>query len=97
MAEQIFRLKNTPLGTVMVKFYRVVPYSPEAFEQSLIAEMLMAQSTGERVRVSPQGPLYQGLVLRSPILIPAIAKLAERCPACNCVRVEREAVGGMSW
>ncbi len=97
MAEQVFRLKNTPLGTVMVKFYRVVPYSLEAFERCLITEMLWAQSSGERVVVTPQGPLYQGLVLSNNVLIGAVAKLAERCPACNCVCIEREAAGGMSW
>jgi hypothetical protein len=94
MAEQIFRLRNTPLGTVLIKFYRVMPYSSEAFERSLIVEMLMAQGNGERVVVSPQAPLYQGLVLSNSVLIGAVAKLAERCPACNCVCIEREAAAG---
>jgi hypothetical protein len=97
MPRDIFRLKNTPLGTVLVQFYRVVPYSSEAFERHLIAEMLLAQSNGELVVVSPQGPLYQGLILSNPILIGAIAQLSQRCPTCNCVRIEREAVGSMSW
>jgi hypothetical protein len=98
MAEQIFRLKNTPLGTVLVKFYQVVPYSSEAFERELITEHLRTQWGKDRtVIVRSSKALYQGLVLSNTVLIGAVAKLAERCPACNCVRVEQEVVGGMSW
>jgi hypothetical protein len=98
MAEQIFRLKNTPLGTVLVKFYQVVPYSSEAFERELITEHLRTQWGKNRtVIVRSSKALYQGLVLSNTVLIGAVAKLAERCPTCNCVRVEQEVVGGMSW
>jgi hypothetical protein len=98
MAEQIFRLKNTPLGTVLVKFYQVVPYSSEAFERELITEHLRTGWGRDRtVIVQSSKALYQGLVLSNTVLIGAVAKLAERCPGCNCVRVEREVAGGMSW
>lgn len=98
MAEQVFRLKDTPLGTVLVKFYRVVPYSSEAFERELITEHLRTGWGHDRtVLMRSSRALYQGLILSNPILIGAIAKLAERCPACNCVRIEREAEGGTSW
>jgi hypothetical protein len=98
MAEQIFRLKNTPLGTVLVKFYQVVPYSSEAFERELITEHLRTQWGKNRtVIVRSSKALYQGLVLSNTVLIGAVAKLAERCPTCNCVRVEQEVAGGMSW
>jgi hypothetical protein len=98
MDVRIFRLKNTPLGTVLVKFYQVVPYSSEAFERYLITEHLRTQWGTDKVVILPSSKaLYQGLVLSNTVLIGAIAKLAERCPACNCVRVEREVPGGMSW
>ena len=98
MAEQIFRLKNTPLGTVLVKFYQVVPDSSEAFERELITVHLRTQWGKDRtVIVRSSKALYQGLVLTNTVLIGAVAKLAERCPACNCVRIEQEVAGGMSW
>jgi hypothetical protein len=95
---RIFRLKNTPLGTVLVKFYQVVPYSSEAFERELITEHLRTQWGNDRtVILRSSKALYQGLVLSNTVLIGAVAKLAERCPTCNCVRVEREVAGGISW
>jgi hypothetical protein len=98
MAEQIFRLKNTPLGTVLVKFYQVVPYSSEAFEHYLIKEHLRTQWGKDRtVILRPSKAFYQGPLLSNTVLIGAVAKLAERCPTCNCVRIEQEVVGGMSW
>jgi hypothetical protein len=98
MAEQIFRLKNTPLGTVLVKFYQVVPYSSEAFERELITEHLRMQWGKDRtVIVRSSKALYQGPVLSNTVLVGAVAKLAERCLGCNCVRIEGEAAGGMSW
>jgi hypothetical protein len=98
MAEQVFRLKNTPLGTVLVKFYRVVPYSSEAFERELITEHLRTQWGKDRtVIMRSSKALYQGPVLDNTVLVGAVARLAERCPACNCVRIEREIAGGMGW
>jgi len=98
MAEHIFRLKNTPLGTVLVKFYQVIPYSSEAFERELITEHLRKQWGKDRtVIVQSSKAFYQGPVLSNTVLIGAVARLAERCPACNCVRIEREAARGMSW
>jgi hypothetical protein len=98
MAEQIFRLKNTPLGTVLVKFYQVVPYSSEAFERHLITEHLGRQwGKNQTVILRSSKALYQGLVLNNTVLIGAVAKLAERCPACNCLRIEQEVPGGMTW
>ncbi len=97
MAEQIFRLKNTPLGTVLVKFYQVLPYSSEAFERYLMEEHLATMWGESRVIVRTSKALYQGLVFSNTVLIPAVAKLSERCPTCNCVRIEQEVPGGMSW
>jgi hypothetical protein len=97
MAEQVFRLKNTPLGTVLVKFYHVVPYSSEAFERHLMEEHLAMMWGKSRVIVRASKAFYQGLVLTNTVLIPTIAKLSERCPTCNCVRIEQEVPGGMSW
>lgn len=98
MDVRIFRLKNTPLGTVLVKFYQVVPYSSEAFERELITEHLRTQWGQDRtVILRSSKALYQGLVLSNTVLIGAVAKLAERCPTRNCVRIEREITGGMSW
>src|SRR4028119_2311935 len=91
MARQIFRLKNTPLGTVLVKFYQVVPYSSEAFERELITEHLRTHWGRDRtVILRSSKALYQGLILSNTVLIGAVTNLAERCPTCNCVRIERE-------
>jgi hypothetical protein len=98
MDEQIFRLNNTPLGTVLVKFYQVVPYSSEAFERHLITEHLRTQWGKDRtVILRSSKAFYQGLVSSNTVLIGAVAKLAERCPMCNCVRIEQEVPGGISW
>jgi hypothetical protein len=98
MPEQIFRLKNTPLGTVLVKFYQVVPYTSEAFERHLIKEHLRTQWGKDRtVILRSSKAFYQGLLLGNTVLIGAIAKLAERCPTCNCIRIEQEIPGGTSW
>jgi len=89
MAVHTFRLKNTPRGTLLVKFYRVVPYSAESLERQIVSEMLLATGMGGTTTFKTSRALYQGPVLQNPVLIEAIAKLAGRCPDCNCVRIER--------
>ena len=42
MADHIFRLKDTPLGTLLVKFYQVEPYSDEAFTRAQALDFLQA-------------------------------------------------------
>jgi hypothetical protein len=92
-----FLLKNTPMGTVVVKFFQVVPYSWEAFEQQLMADYLRINWEDNQVLLRSSTALYQGLVLRNTVLIPAIAKLSEQYPMYNCVRIEREIPSGASW
>lgn len=82
MAEQTFRVKNTPQGTVLVKFYRVEPYSPDGLARQVMGDWWQ---TG---KLSAPRPLYQGLIAQTTVLGEAVQRLAERCPGCNCVRVE---------
>jgi hypothetical protein len=88
MAEHTFRLKNTPQDTLLVKFYRVVPYSAENLERQVVSEILLATGMGGTTAFKASRALYQGPVLQNPVLIEAIAKLATRCTQCNCVRIE---------
>lgn len=86
MADHSFRLNNTPLGTLLVKFYRVEPFTPEAFHRRLAADFLAATVPGNGGwRLS----LFQGLVDDATVLPETIWRLAERCPECNCVRIEQ--------
>lgn len=87
MADHIFRLKDTPLGTLIVKFYQVESYSSEAFERMVQRDFL-------RTTIPSSGGnwgsrLYQGEVDNAFVLPEAIFKLHMHCPHCNCVRIER--------
>jgi hypothetical protein len=42
MADYIFRLKDTPVGTVLVKFYQIDPYSDDAFTRAQARDFLQA-------------------------------------------------------
>lgn len=87
MADYIFRLKDTSLGTLLVKFYQVGPYSSEAFEWLVQRDFLKTNvpssggSWGSR--------LYQGEVDNAFVLPEDIFKLHLRCPHCNCLHIER--------
>lgn len=87
MPDHTFRLKNTPLGNLVVKFYQVEPYSEAAFERVRLRDFWLttAPRSGNTWALS----LYQGLVADNHILPEAIAQLHTRCAACNCVRIER--------
>lgn len=87
MADCTFRLTNTPLGTVLVKFYHVEPYSDEAFERVRARDFLQATLPG-----SGQSwglALYQGRVATNHVLLDAVAQLHAQCPHCTAVRIER--------
>lgn len=88
MPDHTFRLHNTPLGTLLVKFYRVEPFTPDAFQRRLAADFFAATVPGQRTQ-SWQLSLFQGLVDDTPVVSEAVWRLAERCPECNCVRIER--------
>jgi len=68
MAVHTFRLNNTPQGTLLVKFYRVVPYSAESLERQIISEMLLATGMGGTTTFKTSRALYQGPVLQNPVL-----------------------------
>lgn len=86
MADHIFRLKDTPLGTLLVKFYQVEPYSDEAFTRAQTLDFLQATAgSGNSWSLS----LYQGSIAANPVLPEAIAQLHARCPACTAVRIEQ--------
>ena len=86
MADHIFRLKDTPLGTVLVKFYRIEPYSDEAFTRAKARDFLQATvGSGNSWGLA----LYQGPIGTNPVLPEAIAQLHARCPACTAVRIEQ--------
>lgn len=87
MADQTFRLKDTPLGTLVVKFYQVDPYSEEAFGRIKARDFLRSATVGSGS--SWALALYQGLVSTNPVLPKAIAQLHARCAHYNCVRIER--------
>jgi hypothetical protein len=87
MPDHTFRLKNTPLGNLVVKFYQVEPYSEEAFARACLRDFWLtaAPGSGNTWALS----LYQGPITDNHILPDAIAQLHTRCAACNCVRIER--------
>jgi len=87
MPDHTFRLKNTPLGTLIVKFYQVEPYSEAAFERVRLRDFWLTTAPGSSN--SWALALFQGLVTTNPILPEAIAQLHTRCAACNCLRIER--------
>ncbi len=86
MADHIFRLKDTPLGTVLVKFYQITPYSDDAFMKAKARDFLQATvGSGNPWSLA----LYQGRIDTNPVLTEAIAQLHTRCPACTAVRIEQ--------
>ena len=87
MANHTFRLKNTPLGTVLVKFYRVVPYTPEGLQRRLTTDFWVMTEPGKQ-KEPWRIARYQGLLEYNPVLPEAVAALAKKCPECNCVRIE---------
>lgn len=87
MADHTFRLKDTPLGTLVIKFYQVEPYSQEAFERMVQRDFLAATIPGSGGSWGSR--LYQGEVDNTAVLPEAIFRLHMRCPHCNCVRIER--------
>ncbi|RAK62000.1 hypothetical protein DLM85_24670 [Hymenobacter edaphi] len=87
MADRIFRLSNTPLGTVLVKFYQVDPYSDEEFQRVRARDFLQATLPGSG---QPWGfALCQGRVAANNVLPEAVARLHAQCPYCTAVRIER--------
>lgn len=87
MPDHTFRLKNTPHGTLVVKFYQVEPNSEEAFERVRLRDFWRTTAPGSGS--SWALALYQGPVAANHVLPEAIAQLHTRCPACNCLRIER--------
>jgi hypothetical protein len=87
MATYTFRLTNTPLGTLLVKFYQIEPYSEQAFQREQARDFLNTTTVG--LGSSWGLSLYQGLVDNNLVLPEAILRLHVRCPECNCVRIER--------
>ena len=86
MADHIFRLKDTPLGTVLVKFYQIDPYSDDAFMKAKARDFLQATvGYGNSWSLA----LYQGRIDTNPVLTEAIAQLHARCPTCTAVRIEQ--------
>ncbi|GGG62433.1 hypothetical protein [Hymenobacter glacieicola] len=86
MADHTFRLTNTPLGNVLVKFYQIEPYSDEAFTKAKAREFLQATvGSGNAWSLA----LYQGPIATNPVLPEAIAQLHARCPNCTAVRIEQ--------
>jgi hypothetical protein len=88
MADHTFRLQQTPLGRLLVKFYRVEPYTPEGFQQRVAADFLATTIPG-RGTGSWSLALFQGLVDDASVLPEAVWRLAQRCPDSNCVRIEQ--------
>ena len=87
MPDHAFRLKNTPLGNLVVKFYQVEPYSEAPFERVRLRDFWLTTAPG--AGSSWALSLYQGPISTNHILPDAIAQLHTRCAACNCVRIER--------
>ena len=86
MADHIFRLKDTPLGTVLVKFYQIEPYSDEAFMRAKARDFLQTTvGSGNAWSLA----LYQGPIETNSVLPEAIASLHARCPSCTAVRIEQ--------
>lgn len=87
MADHIFRLTNTPLGTVRVKFYQIEPYSDNAFLRARAKEFLQTTpGSGNPWSLA----LYQGPIETNTVLPEAIAQLHARCPNCTAVRIEQD-------
>lgn len=84
MADHIFRLKDTPLGTVLVKFYQITPYTDEAFNRAKSLDFWQA-TAGNPWSMA----LYQGPISTNHVLTKAVAQLHTRCPACTAVRIEQ--------
>lgn len=84
MADHIFRLKDTPLGTVLVKFYQITPYTDEAFNRAKALDFWQA-TAGNPWSMA----LYQGPVSTNHVLTKAVAQLHTRCPTCTAVRIEK--------
>ncbi len=85
MADHVFRLKDTPLGTVLVKFYQITPYTDEAFNRAKARDFWQATpGSGNSWAMA----LYQGPISTNHVLTEAIAQLHTRCPACTAVRIE---------
>ena len=85
MADHIFRLKDTPLGTVLVKFYQITPYTDEAFTRAKALDFWQATpGSGNSWSMA----LYQGPISTNHVLTEAIAQLHKRCPDCTAVRIE---------
>ena len=86
MADHVFRLKDTPLGTVLVKFYQIIPYTDEAFNKAKALDFWQATpGSGNSWSMA----LYQGPVSTNHVLTEAIAQLHTRCPTCTAVRIEQ--------
>ena len=86
MADHVFRLNNSPLGTVLVKFYRIEPYSDDAFMRARARDFLQATAgSGNPWSLA----LYQGRIDTNSVLPEAIAQLHEQCPECTAVRIEQ--------
>ena len=88
MADHTFRLQHTPLGTLLVKFYQVKPYTPEGFQQRIATDFLATTTPGWGTG-SWSLALFQGLINDASVLPEAVWRLAQRCPECNCVRIEQ--------
>ena len=87
MADHTFRLKNTPLGDLVVKFYQIEPYSPRAFELALQRDFLVTSIPGSG---GSWGTLLnQGMVDDVTVEPWDVFLLHMQCTHCNCVRVER--------
>ena len=87
MADHAFRLHNTPLGTILVKFYRVVPYTPEGLQRRLAADFWVMTEPGKQ-KEPWRTARYQGPLEYNSVLPEAVTALAKKCPECNCVRIE---------
>ena len=87
MPDHTFRLKNTPLGNLVVKFYQVEPYSEAAFERVRLRDFWLTTAPGSGSSWALS--LYQGPISTNHILPEAIAQLHTWCAACNCLRIER--------
>jgi hypothetical protein len=61
MADYTFRLNNTPFGTILVKFYRVVPYTPEGLQRRLTNDFWLMTEPGKQ-KEPWRIARYQGLL-----------------------------------
>lgn len=72
------------MGTVLVKFYQITPYTDEAFNRAKALDFWQA-TAGNPWSMA----LYQGPVSTNHVLTKAVAQLHTRCPACTAVRIEK--------